>query len=263
MVGFCIGLVAASLDIASDWSNDVKFGICQRGFWIPRHMYRLHTSAPAPFNNKKIQPPSPNYLQPPSPNSVFMCCRDSPTISECTQWTTWGQFFSSSKGGIECARLFLFLSTPRDALQVTKLLLLRCVCRLHGVFSRLPRARVCSHCSRQRYCGSQSHPRRLWHSQLLERKDTAHQSSSLHALLFIYRIFVLFFAFAERGPGAVHGLGTAARQRGAVCARVVLHCKPLFATVLQVCGWKPAAALLICLFVLHLFCCFRGYYYYY
>ena len=33
-----------------------------------------------------------------------MCCRDSPTISECTQWTTWGQFFSSTKGGIEYAR---------------------------------------------------------------------------------------------------------------------------------------------------------------
>ena len=52
VVGFCIGLVAASLDIASDWSNDVKFGICTRGFWIPRHMYRLHTSTSAPFNNK-------------------------------------------------------------------------------------------------------------------------------------------------------------------------------------------------------------------
>ena len=68
VVGFFIGLVAACLDIASDWSNDVKFGICNRGFWIPRHM----------------------------------CCRDSPTISECTQWSTWGQFFSSSKGGVEC-----------------------------------------------------------------------------------------------------------------------------------------------------------------
>jgi chloride channel 3/4/5 len=38
VVGFCIGLVAAVLDIASDWSNDVKFGMCKRGFWIPRHM---------------------------------------------------------------------------------------------------------------------------------------------------------------------------------------------------------------------------------
>jgi chloride channel 3/4/5 len=81
VVGFFIGLVAACLDIASDWSNDVKFGICQRGFWIPRHM----------------------------------CCRDSPTISECTQWTTWGQFFSSTKGAIECV-LFLTVLTICDIL---------------------------------------------------------------------------------------------------------------------------------------------------
>ena len=38
-----------------------------------------------------------------------MCCRDSPTISECTQWTTWGQFFSSSKGGVESLNYFFYV----------------------------------------------------------------------------------------------------------------------------------------------------------
>ncbi len=107
VVGFCIGLVAACLDIASDWSNDVKFGMCKRGFWIPRHMC-------CPYANAQLhaipyqQPHIPTILQPPAPHTLFMCCRDSPTISECSQWMTWGQLFSSSKGGIECAKASFF-----------------------------------------------------------------------------------------------------------------------------------------------------------
>ena len=46
-----------------------------------------------------------------------MCCRDSPTISECTQWTTWGQFFSSTKGGIECV---LGRPSPRTSSRLTR-----------------------------------------------------------------------------------------------------------------------------------------------
>jgi hypothetical protein len=36
IVGIASGAVATMVDIGSDWANDVKFGYCNRGWWISR-----------------------------------------------------------------------------------------------------------------------------------------------------------------------------------------------------------------------------------